>query len=563
MITSEIRVIDGNPTLFINGEQVLENAYITYFIKKARYGDFAEAGYKLYSVPLYFATRGIQEINEIPPFDDGVFENKDAPDFSIVDRAVNQILEACPDAYIFPRVNMSLPLWWERENPDELCDYGNISMDKRRPCYSSDKWLAETKRELKLFIEHIENSPYRDHICAYQLAGGNAEEWFGLDQKGSIGKRSREKFEQYKIERGIEGTEAEYYYFLSEICADRIIELCEYAKELTGHRLVMGSFYGYIYDRQDRESDHHALGKVLKSPSVDFLCSPVSYMDERALGRDLPCMMPLESLKKHGKLYFVENDVRTHLSGPLFDIPHFHNVHYRPRERWYSVEAMKMCYSKSLIKSHPFWWFDMGGGWHNYPLYMEMDKDFIEITRSAHEKDRSGVSEVAVLVDERVFSRFDREGRLEKVTPITYHFRNKLGVMGAPYDTYIAEDFDLIKDSYKAFILIEPEESELSLKIKKEAKNCLLITPDKKDITAEELRRFLKEKGVHLYSESDLVVYVNKSYLFFHTTDNGKVNINLPDGKKLRQIYGDKVDLDKHILPAKTGYLFEIVDAER
>ena len=78
-------------------------------------------------------------------------------------------------------------------------------------------------------------------------------------------------------------------------------------------------------------------------------------------------------------------------------------------------------------------------------------------------------------------------------------------------------------------------------------------------MSTDELREFLKKCGVFLYSESDLVVYVNKSYLFFHTTDYGKVNIKLPDGRKLKQIYGDPVDLSKHSLPAKTSYLFEIV----
>ncbi len=558
MITSEIRMIDGNPTLFVNGERVVENAYITYFIKKACYDEFAEAGYKLYSVPLYFATRGIQEINEIPPFDDGIFEDKDNPDYNVIDRAINQILEACPDAYVFPRVNMSLPLWWEKENPDELCDYGNISMEKRRPCFSSDKWLEETKRELKLFIEHIENSPYRDRVCAYQLAGGNAEEWFGLDQKGSIGIRSREKFEQYKKEKGIEGTEAEYYYFLSEICADRIIELCEYAKDLTGHRLVMGSFYGYTFERQDRESDHHALSKVLKSDAVDFLCSPISYMNVRETGRDQPCMLPLESLKRHGKLYFMENDARTHLTGPLFDIPHFDNPHYKPRDRWYTVETFKMYYARAFIKSHPFWWFDMGGGWHNYPLYMQMDKDFINITAASHKNDRSGVSEVAVLVDEKCFCHFDSPARVANVKPIVYDFRNQLGVMGAPYDSFLASDYDLIKDDYKAFILIEPMETELSKHIKLSSENCLVITPDKKNMTTDELRTFLKKSGVHLYSESDLVVYVNKSYLFIHTTAHGQVDLRMPEGQKLRQIYGDPVDLSRDVLPARCGYLFEI-----
>ena len=559
MITSEIRMIDGNPTLFINGERVVENAYITYFRKKACYADFAKAGYKLYSVPLYFATRGITEINEIPPFDDGVFEDKDNPDFSIIDRAIEQILAVCPDAYIFPRVTMSLPLWWEKENPDELCDYGNVSMDKRRPCFSSDKWLCETKRELALFIEHIEKSPYRDRVCAYQLAGGNSEEWFGLDLRGSIGKRSREKFEEYKKERGIEGTQAEYYYFLSEICADRIIELCEYAKELTGGRLLIGGFYGYTFERQDWESNHHALNKVLVSDSVDFLCSPISYMDARETGRDQPYMIPLESLKRHGKLYFMENDARTHLAGPLFDIPHFHNLHYKPRERWHTVETLKMYYARALIKAHPFWWFDMGGGWHDYPLYMQMDKEFIDITAASHKKDRSGVSEVAVLVDERSFCHFEEAERAKTVEPIVFKFRNQLGVMGAPFDSFLADDYELIKNDYKAFILLEPIETELSRKIKENEKNCLVITPDKKDTTTDDLRSFLKKMNVHIYSDSDVVLYVNKSYLFVHTVAHEKLNIVMPNGEKLKLILGDPIDIEKHILPAKTSYLFEIV----
>lgn len=563
MVSSKIEIIDGTPHLVVNGERIPESAYITYFIKKARYADFAEAGYSLYSVPLYFATRGIQEINEIPPFDDGVFENKDAPDYTIIDRAMEQIIAACPDAYIFPRVNMSLPLWWERENPDELCDYGNIDMNKRRPCFASKKWLLETKRMLALFIDHIENAPYRDHVIGYQLAGGNAEEWFGLDQKGSIGKRSREAFEQYKKEKGIEGTEAEYYYFLSETVSDVICDLCDYAKEKTGHRLVMGSFYGYTFERQDRESDHHALGKMLRSDSVDFLCSPISYINLRETGYDQPCMMPLESLKLHGKLYFMETDARTHLTLPLFDIPHFDNPHYKPRPRWHTVETLKTYFSRSLIKSHAFWWFDMGGGWYDYPIYMSMMRDFMDITKESMNKKMGGVSEVAIIVDEKVFCRFDAPRRVELVKPIVSNIRNQLGLMGAPYDSYLADDFDSIKNEYKAFILLEPEESELSAKIKAECENCLVIKPENKDITTTELRSYLSERGVHIYSNKDAVIYVNESYLYLHTASVGRAEINMPKGKALKQIYGDPVDINTQILPDRTGYLFEVIDTKK
>lgn len=562
MVTSEIRLINGDPALFVNGERVLEDAYITYFIKKARYSDFAEKGYRLFSVPLYFAGRGITEYNEIPAFDDGVFDNKDCPDYSVIDRAFLQIIEACPDAYIFPRVNMSLPLWWEQENPDELCDIGFLDMNKKRPCFASDKWLADTKDMLGKFIDHIEGSSYRDHVIGYQIAGGNTEEWFGFDMNGSSGKRSKEKFEIYKKEKGISGTEAEYYSFLSEIVSDLICNIADFAKEKTGHRLVMGTFYGYTFECQSRESNHHAFAKMLKSSSIDFVCSPISYMMLREAGRDHPCMLPLESAKLHKKLYFMENDARTHLSGPLFDVPHFDNPHYKPRSILHSTETLKMYFSRALIKSHAFWWFDMGGGWYDYPKYMEMMGDFIDISREALSKDRRSVSEVAVVVDERSLPRFDKEGKISTSGPVVYDIRYALGLMGAPYDSYLADDYDWVKKNYKSIILLEPIETELSVKIKSDFKNCLVINAENKDITTSELRDFLKSTGVHIYSNDDAVIYVNKSYLFIHTANDGRLNIRLPEGKMLKQRYGDPVDIDNQILPQRTSYLFEVVDVK-
>ncbi len=558
MVRSEIIMVGENPTLAINGVPVAENAYITYFRKKACYGDFAKAGYKLYSVPLYFATRGITEYNHIPPFDDGIFEG-DEPDYSIIDSAFREILDECPDAYIFPRVNMALPEKWERENPDELCDIGNLDMNKRRFCYSSDKWAEETKRLLGLFIDHIENSPYRDHVIAYQLADGNTEEWFGFDLRGSIGKRSREKFEEYKYRCGIEGTEEEYYGFLNEIAALRIIEFSDFAKERTGGRVLIGSFYGYTFECPNRTSNHHALRYVLESKSVDFLCSPISYINLRETGRDAPCMLPLESLKQHGKLYFLESDARTHLTLPLFDVPHFDNPHYKPRDLFHSVETLKMYYARSLIKAHAIWWFDMGGGWYRYPRYMEMMRDFIGITESAMKKDTSSVSEVAVIVDERSLDGFDSE-ELNKISkPIVSNIRYQLGLMGAPYDAYLADDYERIKEKYKAFILLVPKPTALMKKIAAESEGCLIINSETSDITTDELRGYLRDRGVHIYSDKDAVIYANRSYLFLHTASIGEANIKMPDGLHLKEIYGDPIDVTKDVLPARCSYLFEIV----
>ena len=86
------------------------------------------------------------------------------------------------------------------------------------------------------------------------------------------------------------------------------------------------------------------------------------------------------------------------------------------------------------------------------------------------------------------------------------------------------------------------------------------ITPENKDTSPSELREFLKESGVHIYCESDAVIYANSRYLFLHTVENAKYELKLPSGKKLRQIHGDPIDLCEHRLPPATSYLFEIVE---
>ena len=58
MVSSEVRLSGGVPTLFIDGRPVPGMAYITYFRADARYRQFADAGYRLFSIPVYFGDQG-------------------------------------------------------------------------------------------------------------------------------------------------------------------------------------------------------------------------------------------------------------------------------------------------------------------------------------------------------------------------------------------------------------------------------------------------------------------------------------------------------------------------
>lgn len=553
MVHSSVKDKNGIPTLYINDKEIPANAYITYFHEKGCYEDFAKRGYRLFSIPFFFGDQTINESTDIPPFSPGIFENREKPDFSVIDREIADILSVCPAAFIFPRVNMALPRWWEVEHPDECNDTGRFIPEKKRACFSSDAWAEETKRLLTLFIEHVERSDYRDHICGYQLAGGNTEEWFPFDFKGSIGKRSRERFSEYALEKGISETEEEYYKFLSHMVAGRICEFAACAKELTGKRVVIGCFYGYNFERPDKESCHNALDEVLTCPDVDFICSPVSYGHARRGGIDHPCMLAVDSLKKHGKLYFAENDSRTHLTRPLFDIPHFHQPVFQARDKALAIENMKLHYARALTHSHALWWFDMGGGWYGDRCYMDMLEKFLQITKEAMTKDRSSVSEVALLIDPNMLNAITLG---DQNAAVVSEIRFPMGLAGAPYDCYLASDYADIRDKYRAFVVPCPIKTATLEQILRDERPVLAVTDA---ITSAEIRAFYKASGVHLYCEKDAVIFANSSYLFLHTTKAENYRLNLPNEKKLRQIFGEPVDINTDILGENSGYLFELI----
>ena len=519
--TSEVRKHLGLPALFINGEHVPGAAYITYITHKNCYRDFAKAGYRLFSMPVFFATRGINAFSGIPAFAEGIFENRE-PDFSILDREVRRILDVCPDAMIFPRVNMSLPQWWDEENPEELSDF-SVNNGPRRTCFASDKWAEETKRMLKLTIAHISAADYVDHICGYQLAGGNTEEWFSFDGKGSDGKRSQEKFRSL-VEAGTsEDTRAAYLQFLSQVVADRICEFAAYAKELTDRKLIIGSFYGYTLDCVEPHRCHCAMKTVLNCPDIDFLCSPLCYEDGRPAGRDHASHLAVDSLKLHGKLYFSENDTRTDLAGPPFDLPYYQASVWTGPPLPISTQIMNMHFSRALCHGHAFWWFDMWGGWYRRPEYMSIAQRAREIVTESMSKSLESTAKIAVFVDEAAYCRIPEGNSVAH--QVCFRIRHALGKTSVPYDIYLASDFDAVRSRYQAYIFLIPLETETILAAMDYATAgkipFLVIDGSNYQISTDELRKFCKQAGIRPLFDHDAVVFENQSYLFIHACQAG------------------------------------------
>ncbi|MBQ7300175.1 MAG: hypothetical protein IJW77_10070 [Clostridia bacterium] len=526
---SSVKDYRGVPTLFVEGKPIPGFAYMTYRTYNSRYDAFASLGCTLFSMPVFFGTQTINETSQIPPMAEGIFEG-DEPDFSGFDADVRKILSACPGAYIFPRVNLSLPRAWEDAHPAECCDFA-FPGGRHRACFSSDAWAEETKRLLGIFIDHIEASDCREHIVGYQLAGGNTEEWFPFDMRGSVGLRSREAFAKYCAEHGLAGNDTDQRRFYSDMMVRRILEFSAFAKEKTERRLVIGCFYGYTMECPAPEHCHHALGTILASDDVDFLCSPISYANLRPAGMDHANMLPIDSVKLHGKLYFVENDTRTHLSRAPNELPQYNTPIWFGPAPEQTCENIRMHFSRALTHGHAMWWFDMWGGWYDDERYLSLLRRCREIAAESMEEDRTSRAEIAVFIDERAYSREGSIGHL------SYAIRKTLGMIGAPYDIYLIDDYEAAKTRYNAHIFIQPAPTvAVHDAVADAAESALLITPAEMEITADAIRDFCAARGVHIYCP-DTVVYGCGSYLFLHACRDGAHTVSLPGGLALRDLF--------------------------
>ena len=544
----------GVPTLFVNGEPFPAAAYMTYLEEYNNYAGFADAGYRLFSVPVLFSGRWISTTELFKPFHGGIFDKKGEPDFSTLDSSINRILSACPDAYIFPRVNVSMPLWWIEENPG--CTDGTGV----RESLFSQKFRETAQQMLCEVIDHINGSDYASHIVGYQIAGGNTEEWFHFDMNGGCCENAEKPFEEYLKKyypdckySGLPDLSllkgkgpyhkdehlALYLEFASNAVADDICCLCTAAKKATGGNVVVGTFYGYSLEVTSPLYGTHALKTVLDCENIDFICSPNSYIDIRKQSEDWTEMYPAASVRLHGKVCMQECDIRTHLTKLLADsAPEYDEGRNMTAPVWHPLEnkeqttaAIRKSFGRQLVNGNGFWWFDMWGGWYNDPGILAEMKSFRDIYASSlAKKNRASIAEVAVFADESAYKYMTECG----LRNTAFDRRRELGKAGAPYDYYDISDFEAVYKNYRAVVFLsdlktEFHENAVAL-CRKDGIKYISTSKLKTEFSTDELRAFYKSQGVHIYCESGDIVYINENYAVIHSVTAGEKKITF-DGE--------------------------------
>ncbi len=569
MIESHIEFINGKPFISVNGELHYPLAYTTYFEECGEFQDFINSGYRMFFVNISFTDKAINNMTGFTPFRTGVFEN-DIPDYSEFDTTVRDILKKCPDALIFPRINIAMPRKWLAENPDET-----VSTPKggNREALSSDLFLRDGSELLKILISHIRNSDYADSVAGYQLCGGITQEWMHHDLFGSFSEKGLEKFRIWAHKKyGIENVEIPtkelftkgivndttklYIEFSNEMAATAVNHFAKELKDFIGNEQIVGAFYGYSAFVGNNLYGLHGLSNIIDSPHIDFFSSPCAYDNVRQLGVDWGDMIPVDSLKIHGKLAFIECDIRTHLTRSMHDsrpgeCPEdaYHltdsngnkTVWCGPETRELSLSAVRKAFAHQLTKGSGVWWFDMWGGWyHDDTIMSEIGrmKEIADLSKNKGNKDFPK-SEVIVLVDEKAYANIPYSNPLDRTVN---DVRVAMGNTGIPFDLCMTEDSDKVINKYKAAVFTAPRPSDSGINAmnicKESSVPYITITEEKTSFSIDELRIFLVSQGVHCFSNDDNVIYCGGGFLGIHSTKDGETTIRLPEKYRVIPVFG-------------------------
>jgi hypothetical protein len=441
---ARVAIHNGVPTLFVNDQPHNGMACAAYHPHPEKFAAFTSAKVDLFTI-CGTPTDSGYNLSRIS------WLAEDHYDFSQLDQRVQMILEANPEALIFPRLYLHAPPWWSQEHPDDLVVLENPDgsrelfihrNEKPAPSWASQSWREDTVKGLATLIDYVETSPYADNFVGYHLASGTTEEWmiwganenqwvdyspanlayfrqwlrnkYGSDQAlqkawrndavtlataelPNYAQRANSAIASFRDPQQ-EQQVIDFYRYNSWMVADTLSYFAAAVKKITRNQKTVGVFYGYLLQlcgqQRQQNAGHLGLEQILRDPNIDFVCSPTSYAFRQHGGLGTCHFMSLvDSVKLHGKLWFNENDVRTSLS------PGAPGVWGRAKDVPGDIIQQDKELACVIGNGVAQWWFDVGSNRYDHPDLLAALQRQGEAASEALQLDRSANDEVALVVD--------------------------------------------------------------------------------------------------------------------------------------------------------------------
>ena len=382
-----------------------------------------------------------------------------------LNEVVMNLKKYAPDSYFIIRWRLFVPEWWSHVYPDEVIRYSDGSQSAigvAHASYASSIWRKRAGEILEEALETIINSELVYNFAGIHLAYGNCGEWnnFGYHESkfpdfsysmekafhdwGGNGIPSvQERLNnRHKTLRTLpdEHNIVEFYRFWQEFTVDTILYFAHIVRTATAGRSIVGSFYGYYighlshfagpYHFQD--SGHYAVSRLIDSPDIDFLAGPYDYRDR--LANCVP-QSAYTSIQLHNKLWYSENDQRTHLSGER------NLIYGTTKNLSETVAIVKRDFSCNLTKGCAYYFFDFVKSWYREPefystlIHCKNIENFLRVSKTAFSP------EVAVFFSEETVP-YMGNGKNGVIEALAQMMQKELDMAGAPYAFYTMNDIE-------------------------------------------------------------------------------------------------------------------------
>ena len=496
-ITSEVRMLNGAPELFVNGEP--------------RFMMWGTSGtqkcFDPKDVPYSFVTVWNYSYMFNPKIGEWNYE--------VFDRNAYTAAKAYPGAMFIWQLQVYPSGDWAKKYPeDRVCDekgerhifWGEINIDYS---VSSDRAREHMVNQVTNAIAYLEKSPYANRIAGYRVASEFGVEWIFPSPKSKRAydhsKPAREKFPKWAAEHYPElkdtsiptGEEqwardgdsilwdrqknlksAAFREYNSEMNEQIMLAVGEAAKKAVGGRKVIGTYHGYTFYQNWNGYNQGAstwnFKRTLDSGVFGWVQSPQSYMQRRP-GGCFADMKPFASHRFHGIISACENDLRTSY-GPRI-LPDSERYGQMPTQ-YLSQQLLRRDFAVEMCRRHPIHHLNCPNS-----VYMpEMVKDLKELRKLGDRLVGTGVprrkAEIALVMGEKSFASLpmlylpvDNREYIQEYAPdgdvhvkgqegnvfnseVCVNQLDKWARCGAPVDYLLAEDLKDNPGDYKLYVFL-------------------------------------------------------------------------------------------------------------
>ncbi len=383
---------------------------------------------------------------------------------------LEKTLEINKKAQVVFRTIFAPPENWKTLYPDSI--YQPVTDEPPKPSICDEKFWSDAEKTLELYVKGLMDTPQKNSIMGvhpeygewfysegqgYDYSASNQKafrEWLKLRYRDSVvslraawfeGKVNFDKVEvpeyQKHHESGVVFARmdrrakkwVDYHLFLSDAMVKRIRRLCRIIKEASGGMLLAGVNYGYTFDWSHPGSGHLSLGKLLRSPEIDYISGPPSYQN-RNLGDSASSPGPIDSFLLNGKLYLLEQDYKTLVSKEIVEPDEFNPVLKKPS----ALEGVHYRdLGTSAVHGYGTIWMDSwGNGWLNNGSVWKRSATANETYARNYKVELEGVDVIA-FIDERSLAYLSDELSFSK---LVHETREALLRSGMSVGFYLLSD---------------------------------------------------------------------------------------------------------------------------